>query len=89
MKFKAKSLLAAVLSVLITVSSVVAYGSGEQNIVADEAAVGAVGKYEAAFLDSLGIVSFSEDKLAEPVSNLDFAGAAALIRGMTDDYYCE
>lgn len=86
MKFKAKSLLAAALSVLMTVSSVVAYGSGEQNVVADEANVG---KYEAAFLDSLGIVSFSEDKLAEPVTNLDFAGAAALVRGMTDDYYCE
>lgn len=45
------------------------------------------GLYEMNFLNSLGIVSFTEGMLAKSVTNEEFAGAAGLIGGIVSDYY--
>lgn len=46
-----------------------------------------VGLYEMNFLNSLGIVSFTEGMLTQSVTNEEFAGAAGLIGGIVSDYY--
>lgn len=45
------------------------------------------GLYEMNFLNSLKIVNYTEAKLEESVTNEEFASAAALIDGVTKDYY--
>lgn len=61
---------------------------GENAEKEESAAVGSVsGSYEMNFLNSLKIVNYTEAKLANPVTNEEFAGAASLIKGSTKNYY--
>ena len=45
------------------------------------------GLYESNFLRALQIIDIAENKLESSVTNGEFAGAAAVISGMTGDYY--
>ena len=49
--------------------------------------IGNFGLYEMNFLNSLGIVSFTEGQLTESVTNEEFAGAASVIGGLSTDYF--
>lgn len=49
--------------------------------------IGNFGLYEMNFLNSLGIVSFTEGQLTESVTNEEFAGAASVIGGLSSDYF--
>lgn len=61
---------------------------GEEAAKEETAASGSVtGLNEMNFLNSLKIVNYTEAKLGNPVTNVEFAGAASLIKGSTKNYY--
>lgn len=88
MKKRIDTVFSLVLVLCMALSSVTVSGDeisavGESS----EAVRDAVGLYEMNFLNSLGIVSFTEGILTQNVTNEEFAGAVGVMSGMTDDYY--
>lgn len=88
MKKRINIVFSIILILCMTVSPVTAFADENTSVgEADETAPDSVGLYEMNFLNSLGIVSFTEGILTRQVTNEEFAGALGVMSGMTDDYY--
>ncbi len=88
MKKRINIVFSIILVLCMTVSPVTAFADENTSVgEVDETMRDSVGLYEMNFLNSLGIVSFTEGILTQQVTNEEFAAALGVMSGMTDDYY--
>lgn len=73
--------------ILISLTAVIAILANMLVFAAEEPEKEAVGLYESNFLREIKVIDISESKLTGSVTNSEFAGAAAVIGGLTGDYY--
>lgn len=86
MKIKFSRFVPFFLMLVMLASPLTAFGEGAEK--EESTAAGSVsGLYEMNFLNSMKIVNYTEGKLTNPVTNVEFAGAASLIKGSTKNYY--
>lgn len=72
---------------LISLAAVIAVFANMLVFAAEEPEKETVGLYESNFLREIRVIDISESKLGSSVTNSEFAGAAAVIGGLTGDYY--
>ena len=91
MKIKFSRFIPLILIISMLATPLAVFGEGEANVNANEntASANVTGLDEMNFLNSLKIVNYTEAKLSTNVTNIEFAGAASLIKGSTKNYYDE